>query len=150
MQIKRIINPWKSIIIHHSLTKDSSTVSWSAIRDYHVHTLKWSDIGYHFGIEQISNRYEVLAGRPLDIPGAHTKGKNKTAIGVCCVGNYDITKPSIVMIKLLAKHLAGLCYVLKIPPTAIKAHRDFAKKSCPGNKFDMDYLRAEVEMLINN
>ena len=55
----------RRIIIHHSATKDGRTFSWSAIRRYHVHTLGWTDIGYHAGIELIGDDFECLFGRAL-------------------------------------------------------------------------------------
>lgn len=33
-------------LIHHSGTRDSGTVSWSAIRSFHLYDRGWADIGY--------------------------------------------------------------------------------------------------------
>jgi hypothetical protein len=125
------------IIIHHSLTKDSGTVSWGAIRKYHVETNGWADIGYHWGIELINDHYEILMGRPSDHIGAHTIGQNDQAIGICIVGNFDID-PVLPEIKdqlhILIEWLIG---VYKIPNQKIYGHCEFAQKTCPGkNLFD--------------
>jgi hypothetical protein len=50
------MNP-EYIVIHHSLTPDNQTVSWNAIRRYHIDVNKWADIGYHYGIENINGAY---------------------------------------------------------------------------------------------
>lgn len=75
------MNPF-TIILHHSLTKDNQTVSWGAIKDYHVNINGWSDNGYHFGIEMMRGNVEILMGRMTDDIGAHCRGYNSDSIGI--------------------------------------------------------------------
>jgi hypothetical protein len=139
-----------SVVLHHSLTKDSQTVSWGAIRKYHVETLGWKDIGYHFGIEQVGDYFEVMAGRPINANGAHCKEQqmNTYGLGVVFVGNCDETEPPVEMLQRMAEFLSPILFTMGIIPTrgSIKMHRDYATyKSCPGVKFPYE---AFLDMLI--
>lgn len=134
-----------SIMIHHSLTKDSETVSWAAIERYHIETNGWTDIGYHYGIEQINGIYHCLVGRPEHRPAAACPqgNMNHRAIHICCVGNFDVDKVELLMLKLLVKRLLlPIMDRYGIIPSRIYGHRDFnPAKTCPGKGFDMMYLR---------
>ena len=140
----------EKIIIHHSATKDSGTVSWNAIRRFHTIECAWGDIGYHFGIEHIADAgdpagsYEIMFGRMPDVPGAHTKGENGHSVGVCFVGNFDaVTVPAgqwdrgVELVRWLMREYG-------IAADQVRGHRDFANKTCPGKLFDMDLFRAEL------
>ena len=133
------------IILHHSLTKDGPTVSWQAIRTYHINTNHWDDIGYHFGVEIVKGHYEVLVGRMLDETGAHTRGYNSTSIGVCLVGNFDHEPPPDPQWELAVRLVRGLLVVTGIPAWDVLGHHDFdSHKSCPGASFDMRRFRADI------
>ena len=120
------------IIIHHSLTKDSGTVSWGAIREYHTRALGWRDIGYHFGIEFIGNRYETLLGRLWNQEGAHTVGMNARSIGICVVGNFDIDPATDALKQVLGPLLEAVRDAFNIPGANVKGHCEYAPKTCPG------------------
>ena len=127
------------IILHHSLTRDSGTVSWGAIRNYHIKR-GWPAIGYHFGIENLRGQTEILSGRFPDIPGAHCRGHNHDSIGICFVGDFDSQPPP------QESWTAGikLCrYLMKIYNIqTIRGHREFDPgKSCPGRLFNLDDFR---------
>ncbi len=135
------------IIIHCSATEDSGTVSWQAIRRYHMGTLGWTDIGYHAGIELVNNEFELIVGRPLNAGGAHCRADsmNGRSLGICFVGNYDNNPPPPEMLTLGARHVAALCEIFGIPVERVQGHRDFeSKKTCPGSAFDMDRFRDMV------
>ncbi len=157
----------KRIILHHSLTADSKTVSWGAIRKYHMSYAfqgkiiskqeadyciqsgqyvkkPWIDIGYHFGIELVNDSYEILVGRMSNIQGAHCRGNNKDSIGICFVGNYDLTTPSDEIITKGVQLVVWLCKTYNISVDNVFGHCNFSSKTCPGKNFVLTDFQLEV------
>lgn len=135
------------IILHCSATKDSGTVSWNAIRRYHTDTRGWSDIGYHFGIEDVSGSLVIMIGRAINVQGAHCRagGMNSHSIGICVVGDYDLEPPSPYRYSVTLDLLTKLCFIMSIPAENILGHRELeVSKTCPGNSWDMNVIRASV------
>lgn len=135
------------IIIHHSLTKDSKTVSTAAIRKYHTETLGWNDCGYHYLIEKVNNSYEIFTGRMLTEPGAHCKdqGMNYRAIGICFIGNFDKRKPPKKQWEKGIELVKSLCQIFNIDYKNVRGHRVYSQyKSCPGRMFDMSQFRHDL------
>ena len=137
---------WQYIVLHHSFTADGQVADWRAIRKYHKEHNGWSDIGYHFGVEDIYGEYEVLVGRPLTRPGAHCKHKamNLKGIGICFVGNYDDEKvPMPMILTCMNRIILPLCKIYDISWNGIIGHGEVSgvEKTCPGKQFDMDMVR---------
>lgn len=140
-----MLNPTK-IVIHHSLTPDGITLSWPAIRDYHVNHNGWKDVGYHGGIEEVGGRLVCMFGRPTWMSGAHTRGQNSGSLGFCFVGSFDEFAPPEPKLRVAARRvLAPWCIQYGLTEQDIYAHRDFSSKSCPGMMFDMNKLRQYVK-----
>jgi len=140
------LESWTHIMIHHSATEDSQSLSWQAIRRFHMTDPKhlWADIGYHAGVELVLKEYEALIGRPLDRLGAHCpQGEmNRKAIGICLVGNYDAAPPPRKALEVLSDRLLRpLMRQWRIPPQRVVFHRDFnPTKTCPGTAFTRELL----------
>lgn len=139
------------IVIHHSLTPDGTHKDWDAIRRYHVEHNGWRDIGYNLGIEKIGERYEVLHGRAIGEVGAHAVGFNAKSIGVCLVGNFDLTPPTDEMMFLAASVCRELQRRFRIHRDQVIGHRETytllgeaPQKSCPGKLFDMAAFRSRL------
>ena len=154
------------IILHHSLTKDSKTVSWGAIRQWQMGLIGQEDkfkpnynpyvsepldeIAYHFGLEDVNDYYEILFGRMMNKIGAHARGHNHNSIGICFVGNYDLSEPPPEMWNK-GIHLARwICDIFKISPDNIYGHHKYATyKTCPGVRFNVAGFRTQVKLLDN-
>jgi len=138
------------VIIHHSLTKDSGTVSAQAIRKYHTEVLGWTDCGYHAIIEMVGDRPEIIIGRMMNEQGAHTRRHNRNSYGLCFVGNYDKDEVPPKMWHLGVRFVASLCDVLNIETRYIFAHNEFSNyKTCPGKNFSVLGFQANVRDLLN-
>jgi hypothetical protein len=140
------------IMIHHSLTPDGEKVSWPAIEKYHIETNKWLDIGYHAGVEVVTNnielyeyKYQALIGRPLYALAAACPQKNMNvmALHVCCIGNFDLGPAPKEMLEVLLKRIIiPWSEQFSIPAQNWIGHRDAnPNKTCPGTMFDLDNLR---------
>lgn len=130
----------KYIILHHSATRDGKTVSWDAIRRYHI-SRGWREIGYHFGIELIGNHYEILVGRMLNEIGAHCRGYNKIAVGICFLGNFEYREPATEQVVLGIKLIKALKEIFNISDGNILGHRNLAGTKCPGAKFPLNIFQ---------
>jgi len=136
---------WTHIIIHHSLTKDGLVVDSEAIKKYHIEVKGWIDCGYNWLAENVNNEMAYIEGRLMTMYGAHTKGMNHCAIGICLIGNYDIVEPTHLQYFYLASLCRELMRKFGIPIYRILGHRSFSAKSCPGELFNMVKLRNYIE-----
>jgi hypothetical protein len=164
------------IIVHHSFSADGVTRDYDAIKKYHMSyrykgdiitperyeelaamgktsglEMPWKNIGYHFIVEKIGDRYEVIAGRAIGEVGAHCHGFNEKSIGICFVGNYDDAAPSNDMLFVGSSLCRQLEREFAIPPDQCIGHRESyvrlgvpVEKTCPGKMFDMDAFRNRI------
>tara|TARA_R110000782_G_scaffold130559_1_gene222224 strand:- start:3080 stop:3490 length:411 start_codon:yes stop_codon:yes gene_type:complete len=135
--MKRKIN---KIIIHCSATPPHMDVDAERVNEWHLEN-GWSGIGYHFFIKRDG---QIEIGRPLEKSGAHTKGYNKTSIGICYAGGVDADmcpednrtteqKSSFLVLLLLLKNI--------FPEAIIHGHRDFSNKACPSFDATNEYKK---------
>lgn len=115
------------IIVHCSATSLDTTVE--SIRNYHVNSLGYNDIGYHFIITPDGICYN---GRLITISGAHCQGYNYDSIGICLIGGkdmFDFTLHQLVSLKDLIK---SLMFDYDISLDNIFSHYELnKKKACP-------------------
>lgn len=138
-------------VIHHSLTEDSLTVSWGAIRHYHINIQGWKDIGYHYGIELVGFQYEIFKGRMDNEAGAHCMGYNGNSLGIVLIGNGDLKPFPPSQINLLRKLTRSLMDIYGWRLENILGHWETyekrgkpIEKSCPGLKFSMPDFRQSL------
>jgi N-acetylmuramoyl-L-alanine amidase len=139
---------------HNGLPVDQSA---RTIRNYHVNTKGWSDIGYHYVIRFNG---DIEAGRPLKYAGAHVEGLNERSLGICFSGHGDFANLTPeqrssgidLTMSLLKKY--GLLKVFKENPLRVLGHCEVnllipdvldakyrTTKSCPGTLVKMSGYR---------
>lgn len=131
---------WQQIILHHTATTAVATVE--SIRKYHVENNGWLDIGYHYLVDFNGNVFE---GRPLDMPGAHATGYNKTAIGIAAIGDFELFKMPELQKKGIIKLVTELMAKYNITADNILLHRDVNITACPGENFPADEILSALK-----
>lgn len=129
---------WKKIIIHHSATPVDD-----AMNMHRVHKARGmkNGLAYHFvisnGSRKASDGEVFIGGRwKGQLDGGHVKKQswNKTCIGICLIGNFELRPPSSSQLKALE----GLCeYLMKrcgISKSEVTTHKILhpGHTACPG------------------
>lgn len=136
------------IMIHHSLTADSKTLSVEAIRRHHVEVNGWDDIGYHLLIEMVGDSARIVSGRNLLYQGAHCPAVNCTHLGLCIVGNFDKTVPLPEILEATSRACLGLMeFYPGIRHENVAFHSQYSSKTCPGKLFPATGLILRLEQL---
>jgi len=139
---------WKYIIIHHSDTAEGSAARFDL-----AHKRKgWDMLGYDFvignGSETRDGLIEVGPRWTLQMRGAHTGTPNQEyndhGVGICLVGNFEITRPTARQMDSLARLCAYLMKTYHIPANRILRHGDCKPTDCPGRNVNMGELRARA------
>ena len=133
----------KEIILHCSANPEGQDVKAAAIKNYHVNTLHWKDIGYNFVID-LDGTIEI--GRNLDIAGAHTTNHNSISIGICYIGGLanisgvaykDLpAKDTRTPAQKIAMYELVHDLLLLYPNAKVYGHYQFERKDCPSFKIE--------------
>ena len=156
---------------HHAACCSASTyeeglAQVKAIQNFHQDVRGWSDIGYHFLMDQQGRIYQ---GRPfldnrrdLNVPprlaqGAHVGGFNTGNIGVSVLGCYHPPEGNGCMDELspaakdsLITMFSFLSENYGVSTPNLFGHRDQGATSCPGdhNYALLPQMRADIDTLI--
>lgn len=133
---------------YHLCTTTNQLDLQKSMRDYHVNTNGWKDIGQHFSIFPDGS---VVSGRSLEDTPAGIYGFNANAICIENVGNFDIGKDVMTAQQqdAIVKITALLCQKFNIPidtnrivyhhwynlATGFRNNGTGNNKSCPGTAF---------------
>lgn len=120
------------IILHYTATYPESTVTVGLIDQWHRKRGWKNGIGYHYVIYENG---EVHKGREIDLIGSHTKGQNKSSIGVAYVGGLDsegVPRDTMTMQQELSWLQLVNSIRLLFGHCTVHGHNEFSSKACPG------------------
>ena len=125
-------HPIRYLVIHCSASRVNHPFTVEKLRELHVDTFHWSDIGYHFFITQDGVIHHC---RPIEKIGAHVKGFNHCSIGICYEGGLNARgKPEDTRTPAQKRSLVELLTALKdrFPDAKIVGHYELGSaKACP-------------------
>ncbi|MDB5293486.1 MAG: to N-acetylmuramoyl-L-alanine amidase lysozyme [Phycisphaerales bacterium] len=136
---------WQWIVIHHSATPTGGAAAFDK-----MHRAKgWDELGYHFvignGTDTHDGQVEVGSRWPKQKYGAHAKTPdekyNNFGIGICLVGNFDVSHPTDAQMKSLARLTSYLMKTYHISPDHVLGHRDTKSTDCPGRYVNIAVIR---------
>jgi hypothetical protein len=134
-------SPATTVIVHHSVTAVTPD-PYSDMRVIErIGIERYGQISYNYVIHPHDG--EILEGCGLR-RGAHTEGRNSTAVGICWAGNYNDRQPKVQQLdatRWLIGELIRFGHLVAEP--TILGHSDVGATACPGSKLHalLDVIR---------
>jgi hypothetical protein len=141
------------VITHHTGGTDRNPLADSSnatVFDVDMwHKKRWpgfiSRLGFHVGYHYfIAKDGTLTQTRHHDEEGAHVIGMNKSSIGVCFAGNFDLTLPTEAQMDTWYKLYGELLKEYPLIPT--RPHRAYASKTCHGKLLKDDHFAVHYRM----
>lgn len=123
------------IIVHHSAVVGTP----KSYASYHVDTLGWPGIGYHFVIDPDGTTYRT---QPIEKKSYHTSGINQSSVGICLSGNFEKTEVPKKQMEALCLTICKIYRETGVLP--IYRHNHYSNTACPGKNLDIEYVRDRV------
>ena len=162
ISLKNLKNNPNKIIVHHTGGSDAQPLSDSSnstaqdIDSWHKE--RWPGftsnlfkndrgenyhVGYHFVIEKNG---KIVQCRDYAEEGAHTYGQNKSSIGICLSGNFDLTLPTKAQEKSFRRLYNTITAMYPhITSNHIFPHRKFSRKTCYGKRLTDSHFSVLVQ-----
>jgi hypothetical protein len=137
--------PWSVIVVHHSAGAAGGAASFDVLHKGRG----WDGVGYDFvvgnGSETPDGALETTFRWREQRDGAHAKGWNDVAIGVCLVGDFEETDPTPRQRETLVRLLRYLRRRFSIPRERVIGHGAVGATLCPGKRLPLREIVAETD-----
>jgi N-acetyl-anhydromuramyl-L-alanine amidase AmpD len=126
----RSLTDIETLVIHHSAVPAS--VGPERIAKYHVKSLDWPGIGYHFLVAEDGMIYQ---GNELTTVSYQAAGMNTRSAGICFLGNFNKMVPPPAQLAAGGHLVAWLLQELDLELDTVKGHKEFMDTVCPGKQW---------------
>lgn len=139
--------PINTVHVHHTWrpnhSQDRGLPTIEAMYNYHVNERGFSDIAQHITID---SRGTIWTGRSWNRIPASATGYNTGAFMFEMIGDFDIGNDPFIGQQSQNAYMvtAFLLQKFNLPITAIRFHREFADKTCPGTSLNLEGFRHAV------
>jgi hypothetical protein len=149
---KAPLRQWYWIVIHHSATPTGGAAAFDK-----MHRAKgWDELGYDFvignGTDTHDGQIEVGPRWTEQKWGAHDKTPgnqyNEHGIGVCLVGNFDVTHPTAAQMRSVERLVGYLMKTYHIPADHVLGHGETKATECPGRYMNVALVRRACAQML--
>jgi len=140
---------FRYIVVHHTAS-DYGDLKY--YREVHQKERGWSDIAYHFLINNGTANTSMGQIEESDLWKTRSRNFstkvdyiNYFGIAVVLVGNFENHKVPPVQRESLINLLVRLAKTYDIPPDRIIGHRELQQTACPGKHLNMSEIRESVK-----